>query len=136
MSRVEPIMFPDAGAALIEYLNEELAARGDTATVHRSVPDPRPARFLTVYRIGGTRRGVVLDVPRYAVDGWDSTPEGAHDLLMTARALIGAAEGRTLAGVQFYRVTEVGGPIDLPDPASEQARWSYQPELAVRGHAI
>lgn len=136
MIRTEAIVFPDAAAALITYLTGELAARGDTATVHRSVPMTRPARFLTVYRIGGVRQGVVVDVPRFAVDGWDETPEGAHDLLMLARALIGATEGRTIGGVQVYRVTEVGGPIDLPDPESEQARWSYQPELAVRGHAI
>lgn len=136
MTRVEAIVFPDAAAALIEYLTEEFAARGETASVHRSVPDPRPTRFVTVYRVGGTRRGVVLDMPREAVDAWAETPEDAHDLLMLARALIGAVEGRTVAGVQFGRVTEAGGPIDLPDPESEQARWTYQPELAVRGRAI
>lgn len=136
MSRVEAIVFPDAAAALIEYLGEEFAARGETATVHRAVPDPRPPRFVTVYRIGGVRRGIVQDVPREAVDAWAETPEAAHDLLMLARALIGAVQGRTVAGVQFGRVTEAGGPVDLPDPESEQPRWSYQPELAVRGRAI
>lgn len=136
MTRVEAIVFPDAAAALIEYLTEEFAARGETASVHRSVPKTRPARFVTVYRVGGTRRGVVLDMPREAVDAWAPTPEDAHDLLMLARALIGAVEGRTIGGVQFGRVTEAGGPIDLPDPDSEQARWTYQPELAVRGRAI
>lgn len=136
MSRTEAILFPDAVAALIAYLTEEFTARGETAEVGRDVQKPRPGRAVALYRVGGTRRGVVVDQPRLVVDAWGETPEDAHDLLMLARALIAAVEGRTVAGVQFYRVAESGGPVDSPDPESDQARWSYQPELAVRGHAI
>jgi len=133
----EAIAFPDVEDALQQYLTTELAARGDTATAHVRVPHPRPARFATVARVGGPRRSLIVDDATVAVECWATTPGQAHDLIQLVRALIHAAQATTLdSGVQVYRVQEFAGPAHLPDPVSDQARYTMTFSVQTRGTAI
>lgn len=132
----EVIAFPDIEDLLQQYLTAALAARGDTATVHISVPTTRPDRFVLVPRVGGIRQNLVVDAATIGVECWASTPGQAFGLVRLVRALLGSAAGTVVGGVQVYRVTEAGGPANLPDPLSQHARYILTVEVAVRGAAI
>lgn len=137
MSRAyEPIAFPDTEALLVTYLGAELAARGDSATVHTQIPTTRPARFVVVPRVGGPRRNLVVDSPTIAVESWANTAESAYGLCRIVRALLGALPGRVVDGVPFYRIDEFSGPVNLPDPESYQARYTLTVSLSLRGIAL
>jgi len=132
----EAIAFPDVEALFQSYLTAELGNRGDTATVHTAVPNPRPNRFVLVPRLGGQRRNTVVDDATIGVECWAATNGQAQALAQLVRALIHAAQGTTLAGVQIYRVQEFAGPARLPDPESHQARYVLTVSVSVRGTAI
>lgn len=133
---VPAVLFPDAAAILIDYLRGLLAARGDSAPVGQKTPNPRPARFVTIHRVGGPRRSIVADAPLLAVECWATTDPDAHDLAQLARALLHTARGRSLDGVAVYRIAEAGGPVNLPDPLSQQSRYTFTLEVALRGAAL
>jgi len=133
---LEAITFPDVEKLLVDYLTAAYAARSETATVHTIVPNPRPARFTLVPRVGGPARNLVVDEPTIGIECWAATPGAAHDLCQLTRALIRALPGQVLAGVAFYTVGELSGPQQLPDPDSNQARYIYTPTLTCRGTAL
>lgn len=133
---MEAIAFPDVEDLLVIYLTEELAARGDTASVHVAAPDPRPTRFVLVPRVGGTRRNLVVDSASIAFECWADTPARASALCKLVRALVGALPGLTVEGVPFYLVEEFGGPVNLPDPESHQSRYTFTASVSCRGTAL
>lgn len=132
----EPIAFPDVEDLLVTYLTQELADRNDTATVHVQIPTVRPARFVLVPRVGGVRRNLVVDSPTIGFECWDNTAAKAYALCRLVRAFVHALPGRTVDGATFYRVEEFGGPVNLPDSLSAQARYTFTASLSVRGTAI
>lgn len=136
MRAYEPIAFPDVEDLLVDYLTRELADRSDTATVHVDVPNPRPARFVLTPRVGGVRRNLVVDSPTIGFEAWAATKAQAYALCSLVRALVLALPGRQVGGVQFYKAEEIGGPVNLPDPVSEQARYVFTASLSLRGQAI
>lgn len=122
-----PIIFPDTGAAVIAYL-----AGVAGCPVTRAVPDVRPSTFVTVQRQGGTSRNLVTDEAQLGIECWAQTPEAAHDLAQLVRGHINALPGAVASGVRFYRVTELAGPADLPDPLSGQSRFVFAVLVASR----
>jgi hypothetical protein len=132
----QPVAFPDVEAIVIAYLTGEYAARSIAASAHSKVPNPRPALFTIVPRIGGARRNLVVDQPTLGVECWGPSNTAAFELCAVTRALIGAMEGRTIGGVMFYGFAELAGPTQLPDPDSNQARYVYTPSLTCRGTTI
>lgn len=133
---MQPILFPDVEAVLVSYLSSELTARGDTASAHVNIPNPRPERFVVVPRIGGTRASHFVDQATIAVECWADRPALAHDLAQLVRALIHALPGKTVSGVTFYRTDEFAAPANLPDPESNQARYVLTVSVSTRGTAI
>lgn len=131
----EVIVFPDVEDLLVTYLSTELAARGDTATVHTVVPADRPDRFVLVPRVGGTRANLVVDNATIGIEAWASTDQQAHDLCQLVRGLVHALPGRVVDGVTFYRTGEFAGPTNLPDPVSRQSRCIFTPTVSCRGTA-
>jgi acetylornithine deacetylase/succinyl-diaminopimelate desuccinylase-like protein len=123
------IIFPDAVAAACAHLRSEL---GGTVVVS-DVPTVRPVEFVSVERVGGVARNLVVDEASLVVDCWAARKQDAHDLAQRCRALLHAAVGTTLSGVMVYRCDELGGPANLPDPLSSQPRYSFSVALAVRG---
>lgn len=124
------VTFPDSVALIIDYLNA-----GITPPVHHKIPNPRPATFVTVQRTGGPKRNLVTDEPQVTVEAWAATDVAAHDLAQTVRALLNdlGDNVRSLDGVPVYRCEEISGPVDLPDPLSDQPRFSQSFSIALRG---
>lgn len=122
------IAFPDAVLVTIEYLRSKLPG----IAVYSRVPDPRPAEFVRIERLGGLRSTLVTDRPRIDVECWSATEEGAEALVSTVRAYTLAMAGRR-GTTTVYRVAEVSGPMWLPDSASGQPRYSFAVEFSTRG---
>lgn len=132
----EVITFPDIESLLVEYLTEQLPLYGETATVHTQIPSPRPDEFVTVPRVGGPRRNIVVDTPTISADSWHIRPKAAHDLAQVVRGLVHAAEGQVLGGFQVYRVREFTGPGNLPDGVSAHARYTQAFSILIRGSVL
>lgn len=130
---MEVVLFPDAALLFVDYLTAELAARSDDAVAVRDVPNPRPPRFVTVHLGGGVRQTIITDRPTLLVECWASTAAEAHDLAQLCRGLVNALAGTTQAGTTIYRVDELGGPVDLPDPVSNQPRFTFSVQAHLRG---
>jgi hypothetical protein len=128
------IVFPDAAALVATYLREALAGRGQPVRVGTRVPNPRPAAFVRVQRIGGARLDVVTDRPRLDVHAWGGDDEAAHDLMQITRALLLAIPG--WHGAVAYDVAEVGGPNELPDPETYSPRYAFAVEVSLRGKRL
>jgi hypothetical protein len=133
----ELLVAPDVVDLMIAWLKAELPNVPDQSTVpiHRAVPSPRPATFITVRLLGGAGRDSalpVVDRATVAIEAWAAQVVAAHDLAQNARAVAHQAQGAVLAGIQVYRVVEAGGPVELPDPLSSQARVTFSVELTVR----
>lgn len=127
---MEVIVFPDAAAIVIGHLAGEL----DPPVLPR-IPNPRPDTFVTVQRVGGPRRNLVTDAATLAIEAWAPTEEAAHDLAQLARGHVAAMVGDLFAGVPVYRVDEFSGPQLLPDPTSDQPRYTFTVAVATRGAA-
>lgn len=130
----EVIVFPDAEQVLGDWLAAALAARGHTVPVGTWPPQPRPSRFVTLQRTGGTRANLVTDAPLLTVECWADLGSTASDLAQLVRALLNSAAGQVGAAT-CYRVRETAGPGNLPDPVSEQARYTQTFEIRIRGSA-
>jgi metal-dependent amidase/aminoacylase/carboxypeptidase family protein len=133
---VERILFPDAAAAVIGALNTQLPALGFTSVPVRSrVPNPRPSRFVLVFRTGGPRANVVTDSAQLTIEAWAASDVDAHDLAQAARAVLIGMEGAVTGGVTVYGIDEFSGPAFLPDPESDQSRYTWTASVNVRGVA-
>jgi len=125
------VVFGDVVAGVIGWLDAGLSV-----PVVKRVPSPRPAAFVAVLRSGGERRDVVVDDAILSVDCWADDDETVADLVSAVRArLFGLAGERFTDGTQVYRVDEVGGPADLPDPLSDSPRMRWTVRVQVRGAA-
>lgn len=126
------LVFPDVAEAvcaqLATYLDPSIA-------VGNLVPNPRPDRFVVVRRSGGTRVTLVTEAAQVTVDCYGNGQPDAEDVAQAARAVIFAMGGaRSTNGTDIYRVDDVGGPADAPDPLSDQPRVLFSAALHVRGH--
>jgi hypothetical protein len=122
------VLFPDAAATVISHLADNLAA-----PIHGRVPNPRPDTFVVVQRVGGPKRNIVTDEATLIAESWAETPADAHDLAQNVRELINDLPGQIIDGVPVYRVEEASGPGWLPDPESQQARYTQTFSVALRG---
>lgn len=133
---MQSVVFPDATAVLVSFLRTELAARSDSATVGSRVPNPRPDRFVLVRRVGGPALNRVADNATVTIECWDLAAEDAHDLAQLCRALVHSLPGSERSGTPIYRVTELAGPGELPDPLSDHPRYTVTMQVAMRGTSL
>jgi len=124
----EPIFFPDAEAAWRTHLDTLL-----DVPVSVQVPNPRPSSFVRVIRTGGPRANVVVDNVQLTIECWADTTVAAAALASVVRAHVNAAQGGPVGGVWCGRVAEMGGPANLPDPSTDQYRYSWSVMAAMRG---
>lgn len=129
---VQAIVFPDASKLIADRLRTVLA----TVAVGTKVPNPRVVPFVLVRRLGGVRRNLVTDEPLISLECWDADDAAAQNLAQLARAHMGALQGVVLDGTTVYRVDEISGPQDLPDPLSAQPRYVQQFTVALRGQPL
>lgn len=132
----ELILFPDAEAVLTTWLRAALAERGVSVPVGTAVPNPRPGRFVRVLRTGGPVADLfLLDNPTVVIEAWASTEAVAADLARLARGLIHKLAGLVVNGTTVYRVDELAGPGNLPDPTTGMARYTFTVSMLLRGSA-
>lgn len=115
------IVFADAEATLINYLAEQLGG-----VVAGKVPNPRPAEFVRVERLGGPRETRVSEAANFAVEAWAQTDADAAALLNTARSHLFDVEGA------MFGADEYGGPTRLPDPTESMSRYSASFTIRLR----
>jgi hypothetical protein len=126
-------LFPDAPMAIADAVQvRHRAAFASQLEVTNRIPNPRPAEFVRVLGVGGVRRDRVTDVPTLAVEAWASTRSRAAALAQEVRAVIASLEGATFAGYTVQDVDEYAGPGDLPDPLSDQSRYTATYAVTVR----
>ncbi len=126
------LVFPDVEALLTAWLRGQLTG----VTVGNKVPNPRPDPFVLIQRHGGLRQTVVTDAAQVGLECWAGRDYEAHDLLQQCRSLLlYQIPGQILSGYTVYRVDEVGGPSNLPDPTSSMPRWVMELQVHVRGIA-
>lgn len=126
---METIIFPDVEGLVITHLNSVLS----NARVSTKVPDPRPARFVKVTAVGGTKRRINADSTMVTVQCWESDSIKASELARTARAHIHALAGQSVNDVWVYRVLDVGGPASSPDPNTDTPRYQFTVSIDVKG---
>ena len=129
----ELVIFPDTVEALCDYVRTGLDTLGPAIPVGTRVPKPRPDLFVRIERVGGARRNLAIDEPTVVFEAWGTDEGAAHDLAQQVRALVfGSVRQQTSAGM-IYRVAESAGPASLPDPDTDQARFTFTMSVAVRG---
>lgn len=127
------IVFPDAAELVTTWLRYQLPVYGSAAHVGTVIPAPRPAEMVLARRVGSARNTPVTDAVDLACECFAGTDAAAHDLAQLARSLVHALAGTVQGGVPVYRVSDVAGPDDLPDPLSDQPRYSFTVTVIVRG---
>jgi len=96
------VAIPDAVALVIAYLDGL-----HSIPVVSKVPNPRPAEFIQVRRVGGAGLAPVRDVARLDIFCWSTSGPAAMQLGGTVRAQMFALGRTTALGVDCYRVQEV-----------------------------
>lgn len=126
-------LFPDASMAIADAIQVlHRATFASTLDVGNRIPNPRPAEFARVLGVGGIQRDQVTDVPTLAVEAWAASRTRAAALAQELRAVVHALEGRSFAGYTVQDVDEYAGPGDLPDPLSDQSRYSATYAVTIR----
>jgi hypothetical protein len=127
------IAFPDVEAALVGWLADVLPSYGLTVPVSTKVPNPRPSRFVRIFRTGGPEQSLVVDGGQVTVECWDDSETAAAAAARLVRAVLSAARNVTVpSGDLIYRIQEFGGPASLPD-VSGQPRYSWTVQVYTRG---
>lgn len=125
------VEFPDAVEVVVNYLRANLGG----VPVFSQIPNPRPAEFVRIKRLGGLPDSKVTDRPRIDVGCWSDSEEGAEALMRGARTHVLYMHGKR--GVTtVYRVREVSGPQWLPDSDSGQPRYAFAFEASMRGNQL
>lgn len=126
------VVFPDAELWACGYLPPLLATHGWTGPtavfVGNAVPDQRRGRMVIFRRDGGRRLDAVRDAARLTARVWAQTELEVIALSNVVRALIGAA----LGDEAVRRVTELSGPVPIPDESNQPQRLMVF-EVILRG---
>ena len=120
-----PLIFPDIEAMLRTYLEDVL-----DVPVSTQVPNPRPSEFVRIRRTGGSRVRRTTDQSMLTVECWSTSSVDASNLARLVRAHVNATPGRV---PEVKRAQEFSGPAYLPDPDSQQARYTWTVSLDVHG---
>lgn len=134
MSTIPTLMFPDAVQLTLDRLNAELPALvGAPVQTGNRVPSPRPAQFVRVRRMGGTRVTVVTEAAQLSIEAWSLDVASADELAQACRSVLFGMKGRTFGGIPVYLVEDIGGPAEVADPLSDQPRAQFSVAVHLRG---
>lgn len=126
----EVLLSPDAKQVTIVYLRAQLNARSANATVGDRVPKER-GRFVTVKRVGGKVRQVVIEDSTVVVDCWADSAEEATDLAQLCRGLVYAMANSNQGGAIVFTVNDADFNDDR-DPISDQPVSSFAVTISMR----
>jgi hypothetical protein len=111
--------------ALAMYLDTLLDV--DTGT---RVPNPRPAAFVRVQRIGGAEANMVQERPLILIECWGSTEVQAWQLAQTVYSALQGPEPLEFNGIDFGS-RAVSSPVNYPDPSTTSPRYQLQLQTTV-----
>lgn len=110
------VVFPDAEAWAVEYLDEALKNRPEPYAqgvyISTRKPNTRRDRMVLVRRDGGPRLDLVRDLARLTIRVFGSDEKEAHDLAALVRALLGVAAEVDDAVLDVH---EQSGPLPVED---------------------
>ncbi len=135
------MLFPDAERLVVVHLRATLRLRVDphlqeVNVATRMPPATTPGRYLLVRRVGGTRASTVVDAPRIDIMAWHDTDDARMGLAQFARGQLLALPGHLVDGTPVYRVGELTGPINMPDPLNDSRTVTMLTvEIRLRGAA-
>lgn len=127
----EPVVFPDVEALLVRVLPGRV-----NVPVSTKVPTTRPAAFVVVTRVGGTRRDLVTDQSLVVVECWADVETVASDLGQLTRAHVYGLAQSDVDGDYVRSVREIGGLQRFPDPISESPRYQFTVQIDTKGVAL
>ena len=139
----EVIIAPDSETILISYLDSAYSTYTDvggtdlsSARAYGKVPNPRPSLFTRVIRTGGNRDRFI-DQATLTVESWGPDEITAQRLAALNQALIFKVGQVSVSGTtyQTYRPQEFAGPARLPDPDSDQERYTQTVSVGFRAYA-
>jgi hypothetical protein len=133
------VVTPDVQAIVATYLRTTLPTISGQASVSvtSQVPNPRPAAFVIVKSTGGAgRENLVQDRSDLIVEAWANTEAAANTLARNAYGATLAMQGQSVSSAQIYKVEVGGAPANLPDPTSDQFRFTFTVELRVRATKV
>ncbi|MFJ2470527.1 hypothetical protein [Glutamicibacter sp. NPDC087583] len=127
------VRFHDAESLVQEHLAAELPG------VHVADAPPKESttgQFIKILRTGGSRMGRVVDQPILVVEAYADTPSAAWDLAEDARQSLEGMKAAFRVNPRVYKVAEVSGPANLPDPAhAGLSRYTQTIQLSIRYQA-
>jgi len=132
------IVFPDVEQEAGDHLTAAFAASEAFSDVRAAgrIPSRRPRRFVRLRATGGQQLTINVDQPTLVVEGYADTDTDAAEITNLAVAiLMQAGRDRQLgrAAVVSPGVAVIGRPQNLPDPLTEQARYTATITVALRG---
>lgn len=129
-----PVLFRNAVVVTARFLRARFDDDGlDDVPIVRRVPDPRPSRFVLIRRVGGIRQTLVSDAATLVFECWGDDEDQAHDLAQLVRMWVLDIGGYVDDEGPVYRATELAGPGRLPDPLSDQERYTFTASVHLRG---
>lgn len=130
----EIIVHGDAELILKVGLTAGMEMLGDPVPVVLSIGTKRPPEFLRVILSGGAERNIVTDVPTIIIEAWAARAGRALEMAQKARGLMHWFTD--INGVALYDVSEFAGPGNLPDPLSDQARYTATYSVPMRSATV
>lgn len=94
------------------------------------VPNPRPASFVRVQRIGGIQINMVQERPTILVECWGATDTAAWLLCVAAHEALEGREPLEVNGVELGS-RELTSPVNYPDPSTTSPRYQFQLQTTI-----
>lgn len=130
-------MFADIEMLLVDHLTEQLDQLDVGIPVSTRVPTingERPDEFVRLMVTGGAQRDIVVDSPLITVEAWAQRESRAVAIASLCRAIIHGID--TIQGVQFHRIESMSRPQNLPDPTTDQIRYTATYSIDYRGSSL
>jgi hypothetical protein len=125
---VELVIFPDVESLAIQAIMAD--GRRGTTKWATQVPNPRPDEFGRLMRFGGPRETIVSEHAQLILEGWAQTETRALAILNFGRAILASQDG------PLFGYSELSGPSNLPDPTTDQIRYTCNVSVRVRGTSL
>ena len=123
------VTFPNTVAVVLARLKTALPG---LVFVH-DIPTTRPPTFTRVYRTGGPRTNIVVDGAQLTFESWAATADLASGNAELVRAQLNAFPEVPVSPNPIYKVEEMSGPAELPDPVSSSRRFTWTVLVHIRG---
>lgn len=103
---------------------------GITVGVGVRVPNPRPASFIRVNRIGGAQINMVQERPVILVECWGPDELTAWNLAAAAHEALEGRDPLEVNGVELSD-RDVSSPVNYPDPSTASPRYQFQLQTTI-----